>query len=155
MTVSQMLFRGATGNLRRESTIHMPNQQTAANDAATCLLLSAHISCHGILYLGPFLLTHFILFPGYVGPQGSSKNVRDKSSEREVKRKGISLPLSWRRIATACSMRWRRCGRKIIFLPGFFLSGDVHLLCRSVFPEYFPTLSYRVTLCPIHPQTFC
>lgn len=151
MTVSQMLFPGATGNLRRESTIHMPNQQPAANDAATCLLLSAHISCHGILYLGPFLLTHFILFPGYVGPQGSSKNVRDKSSEKEVTRKGISLA---KRIATACSMRWCRWGRKIIFLPGFFLSGDVHLLCRSFFPEHFPALSYRVTLCPIHPQTF-
>lgn len=82
------------GTLRRECTIHMPNQQPAASDAATWLLLSAHASCHGILYLGPFLLPHFILFPGYFGPQASRKNVRDKSIEREVRRKGISLPVS-------------------------------------------------------------
>lgn len=130
-----MLFCGATGNLRRECTIHMPNQQPAASDAATWLqhtVLSAHISCHGILYLGPFLLPHFILLPGYGGPQGSNENGRDKSSEREVTRKGISLPLSCQRTATACSMRGCRCGRNIFFLPGFSLSVVMFTFCVAL-----------------------
>lgn len=72
----------------------MPDQQAAASDAATWLLLSARFLSWNTI-LGPFPLPfYFILFPGYAGPQASSKNVRDKSSERKLRTKGTSLPLS-------------------------------------------------------------
>lgn len=148
MRASQTLFHGATGTLRRERTIHMPNQQPAASDAATWLLLSAHTSYHGILYLGPFLLPCFFFIPLISWPpcrMWGIKVVRGKWEEKAFlflfHGEEQQLPTTW---------DGADVGEKCGVFPGFSLSVAIFTSWVAVFPECFPTLPYRVTLCFIH-----